>query len=246
MEFKVNKEIGGKKLEFVYEVSEGGEGELHIGCKVEGYVGTKHTKTGMVYGCKLVDDKKAITFNTIQNIAGKKVGGIVIPEEMFTQIKNLEESFKSEEENKQLQELNDIKSGKIAIKVKLHDGEYLSGHTIHGKQADLLEKLGLVRYVDGWGYLVNEGVVEALGETFTYSQAAEFAQPKIEAKEKMIASEKAAVEAKFLEAKETGKKVKLESWAEECNDHKEECSLDNITTYAMPDGSVKKERHHTW
>lgn len=246
MEFKVNKEIGGKKLEFVYEVKKGEKGEIRIGCKVDDYVGTKHTKTGMIYGCKLSDNKKAITFSSIQNIAGKKVGGIVIPEETFTQIKNLEESFKVEEETKQLQELNDIKSGKIAIEVKYHDGEYLSGHTLHGKQADLLEKLGLVRYVDGWGYLVNNGVVEALGETFTYNQAAEFVQPAIEAKEKFIASEKAAVTAKFLESKETGKKVKLESWTEECNDHKEDCSLDNIITYAMPDGSVKTERNHTW
>jgi len=246
MNFTVNKEIGGKELEFVYEVKEGEKGNLQIGCKVEGYVGTKHTETGMIYGCKLIQDKKAISFNTIQNIAGKKVGGIVIPEEMFVEIKKLEESFKLAEETKQSQELNDIKNGKISIEVKFYDGEYLSGHTLHGKQAELLVELGLARYVDGWGYLVNERVVEVLSETFTYSQAVEFAQPKIEAAEKLVASEKAKVAAKFLEAKETGNKVKLESWMEECNDHNEDCSLDNVITYAMPDGTVKTERHHTW
>ena len=246
MNFTVNKEIGGKELEFVYEVKEGEKGETRIGCKVDGYVGTKHTETGMIYGCKLIQDKKAISFNAVQNIAGKKVGGIVIPEEIFTQIKNLSESFKMEEKAKQLKELNDIKNGKIAIEVKFHDGEYLSGHTLHGKQAELLVELGLARYVDGWGYLANNGVVEALGETFTYSQAVEFAQPKILAAEKLVASEKAKVEAKFLEAKETGKKVKLESWMEDCNDRNEDCSLDNVITYAMPDGTVKTERNHTW
>ena len=245
MNFTVNKEIGGKKLEFVYEVKKGEKGSLEIGCKVEGYVGTS-TKTGMVYGCKLNQDKKAITFSTVKTIAGKKVGGIVIPEEMFVEIKKMQDDFKNEEEAKQEQELNDIKNGKITIEVKFHDGEYLSGHTLHGKQAKLLVELGLARYVDGWGYLVNEGVVKALGETFTYSQAVEFAQPKIEAAEKLVASEKSKVAAKFLEAKETEKKVKLESWMEECNDHNEDCSLDSVTTYAMPNGTVKTERNHTW
>lgn len=51
---------------------------------------------------------------------------------------------------------------------------------------------------------------------------------------------------KFEEAKRTGEKVLLQKWTEPCNDPKEECSLDAITQYAMPDGTVKTVRHHTW
>lgn len=53
-------------------------------------------------------------------------------------------------------------------------------------------------------------------------------------------------EAIFAEAKETGKPVVLRKTSAPCNDPHEECSLDMVTVYAMPDGSTKTERHHTW
>ena len=62
-----------------------------------------------------------------------------------------------------------------------------------------------------------------------------------EEKRKLV--EKAA---KFDEAKKTGKPVLLRKWTEDCNDPREECSLDVVYEYAMPDGSTKNERQHTW
>jgi hypothetical protein len=53
-------------------------------------------------------------------------------------------------------------------------------------------------------------------------------------------------EAKFQEARETGEPVLLHRWNEPCNDPREECSMDIVTEYAMPDGSTKVERRHTW
>jgi len=50
----------------------------------------------------------------------------------------------------------------------------------------------------------------------------------------------------FAKAKETGEKQVLRQWSGECNDPDESCDIDNIYEYAMPDGSVKTERHHTW
>lgn len=50
----------------------------------------------------------------------------------------------------------------------------------------------------------------------------------------------------FSKAKETGEKQVIAQHNDECNDPDEECSVDNIVEYAMPDGSVKIERHHTW
>lgn len=53
-------------------------------------------------------------------------------------------------------------------------------------------------------------------------------------------------EAVFAEAKKTGQPVLLESWSEDCNDPRESCNLDNVCVYAMPDGTKKQERTHTW
>ena len=50
----------------------------------------------------------------------------------------------------------------------------------------------------------------------------------------------------FEVAKKTGIKQKIQSLSEECNDSNEDCSLDIITVYAMPDGTKKVERNHTW
>ena len=68
------------------------------------------------------------------------------------------------------------------------------------------------------------------------------------AEEKKIEEEKRAEKERlaFEEARETGKPVDLFSWAEDCNDPKEECSTDIVTVYAMPDGTKKTKRIHTW
>lgn len=50
----------------------------------------------------------------------------------------------------------------------------------------------------------------------------------------------------FKKAKETGEKQLLVQWSEECNDPEESCNIDNCYKYAMPDGSIKTERYHTW
>ena len=50
----------------------------------------------------------------------------------------------------------------------------------------------------------------------------------------------------FAKAKSTGERQVLARWNDECNDPEEECNIDNIVEYAMPDGSTKIERNHTW
>lgn len=59
-------------------------------------------------------------------------------------------------------------------------------------------------------------------------------------------AKKAERKNKFAEAATTGKPVVLEMWIDECNDPDESCDIDNICVYAMPDGTEKTERHHTW
>ena len=53
-------------------------------------------------------------------------------------------------------------------------------------------------------------------------------------------------QAAFARAKESGQKQKIRGYSVECDDPHEECDLDIVTEWAMPDGSVKTTRHHTW
>lgn len=53
-------------------------------------------------------------------------------------------------------------------------------------------------------------------------------------------------QAVFDKAAETGERQILRQWSDECCNPEEDCSIDNIIEYAMPDGSTKTERHHTW
>lgn len=144
------------------------------------------------------------------------------------------------------QRIADIKAGKIKIKVHYHDGEYLSGYAVYGEEADLLEKLGIAKYVSGWGTCVDDKAVEALGKEFTYPEALEYVRPTLEAKEAKKAAAEAERAEKFEEAKKTGKPVEIRSWTADCNDPHEQCSLDIITEYAMPDGTITTDREHTW
>lgn len=50
----------------------------------------------------------------------------------------------------------------------------------------------------------------------------------------------------FAKAKQTGVKQVLKSYMTECNDPNEECSQDHVVIYAMPNGTKKTERMHTW
>lgn len=60
------------------------------------------------------------------------------------------------------------------------------------------------------------------------------------------ANEEARRKAIFDKARETGEKQELSHWTEPCNDPNEECDIDWVYIYAMPDGTTKKVRHHTW
>jgi hypothetical protein len=50
----------------------------------------------------------------------------------------------------------------------------------------------------------------------------------------------------FNKAKETGEKQLLSKSFTECSDRNEECNMDVVYEYAMPNGTVKTERVHTY
>lgn len=157
-----------------------------------------------------------------------------------------EKAKKAAEEAARQEEIRAMKAGELKITLHYHDGEYLSGYEVFGAAADLLEELGLAEYVDGWGYHVADAAVKTLGKEFTYSQAVEYTRPAREAAEAQKAAADQKRKAKFERARETGRPVLLKRWTEPCSDPREECSLDIVQQYAMPDGSVKTERNHTW
>ncbi|MDD5486726.1 MAG: hypothetical protein PHW65_04150 [Dehalococcoidales bacterium] len=197
------------------------------------------------YGIELLGERLAVP-------KGKQLPQEVIAkikdakQEIIEELKGREEAERRAEETKRQEEIRAIKAGETKIKVEYHDGEYLMGWEVYGREADLLEELGLAEYVNGWGYHVVDETVKALGEEFTYQQAAEYARPALEAKEAKKQQKEQEIQAKFDEARETGKPVLLDKWMSDCHDPKEECSLDVNYEYAMPDGSTKHEWHHTW
>lgn len=50
----------------------------------------------------------------------------------------------------------------------------------------------------------------------------------------------------FKKANDTKEKQVLETYSVECNDPDESCDIDIITIWAMPDGTKKETRDHTW
>ena len=107
--------------------------------------------------------------------------------------------------------------------------------------------------VIGWASAIRPGAMGA----FASIQVCSINKDKLEQiKSSKIAAEKAKAAAKKAEtdrianifevAKKTGKKQEIKHYMADCNDPHEECSLDVVTVYAMPDGTEKTERMHTW
>jgi hypothetical protein len=156
------------------------------------------------------------------------------------------EAIEAQKKADREEEIRAIKAGEKTITVKWTDGEYLQAYQVSGIAAELLEELGIAKYIDGWGVRVEQDLVKALGEEFTYQQVVDFTQPKRDREVEKEVQKKAELNAKFEEAKRTGKPVEIFRTTTECNDPKIECSLDIITIWAMPDGTQKEERIHTY
>lgn len=76
--------------------------------------------------------------------------------------------------------------------------------------------------------------------------AAEEKAAKEAAKATKKAQQEAELQAKFAEAKSSGKPVQIRRFAIACCDPLEECDVDIVIEYALPDGSIRREQHHTW
>lgn len=102
---------------------------------------------------------------------------------------------------------------------------------LKAKSIEVKRDTGL--YTNQWYEISNEDMMNIYNEIETAKAA-----KKAEREDK-----KAAI---FAKAKASGERQILNQWSEDCNDPDESCDIDNIIEYAMPDGTVKPERHHTW
>lgn len=99
-----------------------------------------------------------------------------------------------------------------------------------------------------WGdYSITEYFMITYGEFKKLVAAAEQAlSEKAEVDREKKTKREAERQAKFEEARRTGKPVLLRKWSEPCCSKHEECEIDNHCIYAMPDGTEKHEWGHTW
>ena len=170
-------------------------------------------------------------------------------EEMFNHILEEKKAALKEKEEAAQREREEVENG--TIELVLEEGEILTGYRAKSFMANkMLEEIGAAEDVAGFGTKVNKDVVEALGTSFTSAQKKKYMDnkiAKIDEKIEYFKEEKAQEEArKFEQAKVENKPVLLERYNTNCNDPKEECDIDIIHVYAMPDGSKKMERKHTW
>lgn len=158
------------------------------------------------------------------------------------EIQKKQQAQKEYEEN-----IRALRADEKMIELTWQQGSPLSGYTTYDDAAlEILEELGLIHAVNGWGYLVRSSVVEALGKKFPCSVAVEYTRPEREKKQKKINDKKTERTKKLREARETGKPVLLSQWTEDCSDSREECNTDIVQEYALPDGNIEIKRNHTW
>ena len=149
-----------------------------------------------------------------------------------------------------------LKDGKFWLP-QFHSSEFCRRTVLLSGRTETLEKIVEERYG------VEHGISAMAWEIDDAEEKALVAESEVLRKEKIAAEEKtrrealekdakiqaekaAAIKSRFAEAKETGKPVLLERHSEECSDPNEECDLDVVSTWAMPDGTTKTSRQHTW
>lgn len=170
---------------------------------------------------------------------------LYLADESAKEMKKNQDQISASKENAEIEK---IKSENHTIKVAI-GGDWGENYEVFGKEADLLEELGVAKRY-GYSRELTREAKEVLGTEFTYAEAKAFADRKnkeVEEKEEQErTNEENEKKEKFEEAKRTGKRVVLTRYSVPCSNKNEDCDLDNVVVYAMPDGTEKTEKHHTW
>jgi hypothetical protein len=91
---------------------------------------------------------------------------------------------------------------------------------------------------------------DLLYDQYSYNIATEDAlkilrpyREQVKAKKRAVKKEREMI---FEEAKRLNQPVLFYKYTDDCNDPDEDCELDIVYVYAMPDGSESEKRVHTW
>ena len=200
----------------------------------------KDGKTGLA--CVRCSYGAALTPQDRDYIATHKTEIIAV----LTAYKTAKEEIEQAEKRAQAEHVQALKIGAEKITLSYSDGEYLSGWTVYGDEAKLLAEVGAAKYVDGWGYYIKEDLVKALGQSFVLADAKNYMDAKLAPARAQAQKEADEKVAKFAEAARTNKKVQLYGYMDDCDGSVIDCSTDMVYVYAMPDGTTKTERSHTY
>ncbi len=162
--------------------------------------------------------------------------------EIMAELRRRENAAEEAERKAKEAEVAAIKSGEQKIRVYSRE----DGYAVYGVAAKLMEEIGFGKAVAGWGTKIPSKAVEVLGEEFTYTEALAYVRPQIEATEKADIERQAEIAEAFAKAQQSNQPVELSRDTEPCDGSVEECSLDLVVTYAMPDGKIQTRRTHTY
>lgn len=199
-------------------------------------------------------EKKAVTFSLYKfPKMPRQINGISLGE-LEKDIISVHEELKAEKETIINNLVKDIVSGKEKIKFTLIgcDYKYFSPD-LNSRSTDLIKIdeyevmnkaiTELLGEVANWDYLEKANIVKNHNGTENFSLTlAEVLEKRITVKKE----KEEKLNNLFAIAKETGEKQEIGHYTTACNNPKEECDIDIVYEYAMPDGTVKTERTHTY
>jgi len=204
-----------------------------------------HPKVGKIEGrgsWKTLNGDEGVVLNTM---IGKKRANVcmTIPKADYLPIEKAIEEAKQAEKETELKIIEDNKrlaleecpAGFTIAQANWQSGDSCMGEYETEKGIKVLAS-DLLENHHGWYFIPVELVEEKVSEIK-------------KANEKKIAAEKAAnkrVTGVFEKAEETGKKQVLNTFQIDCTDHREECNMDIVTVWAMPDGTKTETKVHTW
>lgn len=112
----------------------------------------------------------------------------------------------------------------------------------------ITDSIGTTWYDESYVCLITESQYSQLIQLYEGKKTEEILISKIKKDESLEIELKNQenTESIFNKAKETGIKQEINNWSEPCDNPKEECNLDIVTLYALPNGETEKIRNHTW
>ena len=227
------------------------------------------SKTGNIVkkGCnaEFLADKDAIKFLVEVKLNGKNCGGVGLFPADLEKVLELNTKLKAERASEIEIIVNNIVSGTHKIEFGKVGCDYVHyqgwlRNIPNYLEAQKLMELAAIKvigekYISGSICDFLEKCAEKIyGKAFTWIELGDKFEidmvslviPLMDAKKKKEEIEQKRIDDLFEIAKQTGIAQEISHYLCGCNDKREACDVDIVTTYAMPDGTVKTERHHTW